>query len=540
MRSLETEVLVIGGGLAGLRAAIESAKNAANTVVLSKSSIGVGCNSALAGGGFAMASSAFTKEDHVSATLAAGKNLNDLDLVNELASNGGMEGEFLKRIGVGLVPQPFGCWVDNRRKSGSVKMTGGRIATKRMLEEASQYDQIRFLSDLFIYKLVLVDNRISGAAGFDGEGNLWSISSKAIILATGGGGGIFKRNDNCKGILGDGYALALEVGLPLFDMEFIQFYPLGFAQPGLPEAIIYPPFPPEARMLDGEGNDFLKKNGIEMEMFKFVVSLRDKASYLIYKESQTGKVLMDYTRLPEEKWNEYPFNLFPTKRFNFREKPFQIGPVAHFFMGGVKISPSGETDIPGLFAAGEVTSGVHGANRLGGNGLTECLVFGANSGVSAARYAKGNPLRKTSLNLEEWSRSLMGETRGSRTRYELSGLLRRIRDIAWTYAGPVRNETGMRKALSESEEIERELKHLQVNNTADLISRREVESGLLVLKAVLLSSLGRQESLGAYQREDYPQPSNILKRISVTMDEKGEALKTHATYVKGKERDHDS
>jgi len=270
-----------------------------------------------------------------------------------------------------------------------------------------------------------------------------------------------------------------------------------------------------------------------MELFRFVVTLRDKASYLIYKESQTGKVFMDYTRVPDEKWNEYPFNLFPKQRFNFKEKPFQIAPVAHFFMGGVKIAPSGGTDIQGLFAAGEVTSGVHGANRLGGNGLSECLVFGANSGLSAATYAKRNTLRKASFDSEEWLKSLMGDKVDSKTHYEISRLLKRIRGIAWTHAGPIRNETGMREALSLLEGIDEELQNLKVNNTVDLISKKEVGNASLVMKAILLSSLARQESLGAFQREDYPHPSgsNVLKRVSVQRGEEGEGLKIHEAHI---------
>jgi succinate dehydrogenase/fumarate reductase flavoprotein subunit len=522
MQSFETDVLVIGSGLAGFRAAIEAARHGVRTIVVSKSSIEVGSNSSLAGGGISIATSGFSVEDLVSKTLNTGKNLNDRELVKSLALNGTREIEFLRGIGVRLVLTENGSRVD--RASFPSKMRGGRILLKGLIREARKYDQIQFIPHVYVYRILLSGDRVSGVVGFTNDGFPCLISSKATILATGGGGGIYGRNDNCKGILGDGYALALGIGLPLLDMEFVQFFPFGFAELGLPQTIIYPPYPREIRLLDAEGNDLLKKYNIETTLNELAVSSRDKLCTLIYKESQTGEVLMDCTHVSGEKWNEYPLSLFPKHRFNFKERPFRIAPIAHFFMGGLKILSTGETDLQGLFAAGEVTSGVHGANRMGGNGLAECLVFGANSGLSASTYAKTSNLKKASFDLEEELKPLAQGKVNLETRNRLWALLKKIRKVAWKYAGPVRNEAGMREALSELEGLRQALQDVSINQTIELISKKEVENSLLVLKAILVSSLARQESRGAFQREDYPQEHKWVKRVSVQMNDRGKDL----------------
>jgi succinate dehydrogenase/fumarate reductase flavoprotein subunit len=530
MQSIETDVLVIGGGVAGLRAAIEAARNGVSITVISKSPIGVGSNSVLAAGGFSGAIADFSVEDHITKTLRTGKDLNDRELVRELVVSGVKELEFLREIGVDLIPKPYGYWVD--KKLFPDKMLGGRIVVKKLMEEALKYNRIQFFPHSFVYKILLHDDRISGVIGFDKDHHPCLISSKAIILATGGGGGIYERNDNYKRILGDGYALAMEIGLPLFDMEFVQFVPLAFAEPGIPQMVLYPPFPTEAKIIDEQGNDLLEKYGIKMDLNELNISSRDEICYLVYKESQTCKVLMDCTHVSDEKWDKYPLTLFPKQRFNFKEKPFQIAPVAHFFMGGIKINPTGEGGMQGLFAAGEVTAGVHGANRMGGNALTECLVFGANSGRSASRYAKNIELEKPSFNSEEWLKPLIRGKTNSSTRHQIHELLKRIREIAWRYVGPIRNEPRMKQALFLLDQVGHDLQNLEVANTIELISKKEVWNALLVMRAIILSSLARKESRGAFQRDDHPRQdsSEILKRVFVKTNGDSGDLSVHEVF----------
>jgi len=476
-----------------------------------------------------MARPGFSVEEHIAATLSAGRNLNNHNLVQEMAIRAVKETEFLRSVCVELLPQPFGCRVETEKTTDS-KLAGGQILMRRMTEEALRFSCIHFLPRFFVHRLLVEDENACGAVGFDNDGSPCLVRAKATVLATGGGAAVYRRNDNCRGIVGDGFALAMESGLSLSDMEFVQFYPLGFAEPGLPSTIIFPPIPIEAKLYDAEGGDLLQKYGVQMDLHDFVITARDEASRVIYEESHSGKVLLDYTGIRDDRWHHYPLNLFPGKRFDYREKPFRIAPVAHFFMGGIEINASGETGMKGLFAAGEVTSGIHGANRLGGNALTECLVFGAKSGLSAAHYARTAVMRRTSFNAGKWLGTLIQDKGTPYAGDRISNLLKKIRDIAWTYAGPVRNAVGMRKGLFLLQQSEEDLKGIKVDNVADLISKKAATDGSLVVKAILVSSCRRQESIGAFQRQDVhvSTASDVRKRIAVKMG-KGRDIKIEET-----------
>jgi fumarate reductase (CoM/CoB) subunit A len=498
MKSYDTDVLVIGSGLAGLRAAIEAAKHDVRVTVVSKSAIGVG-NTVLAAGRFTMAGPGFSEEQHTEATLHIGKKLNDRELVNELATKGVREIEFLKEIGINLIFRPFGYWTDT--ESFHPKALGGRVLATRFTQAAMKYSQLSFMPHFFVHEVLMSHDTACGVIGFDREGRLCLISAGAVILASGGGGGIYARNDNQKRILGDGYALAMESGTPVFDMEFVQFVPFAFAEPGLPQTLVYPPIPEEARLVDSSKNDLLKKHGVNIDLNEVMRSARDQASCLVYTESQSGGAFMDYTAVPEEKWRVFPLNLFPVSRFPFSKRPFRIAPVVHFFMGGVRITRSGETGIPGLFAAGEVASGVHGANRMGGNALTECLVFGANSGFAAAGYAKTNRPKKGTEQGEQ-VRGLMQMGDSGNSAEEIRKALQTVREIAWQYAGPIREGEGLRKGLALLGETRNRLEKVGVSTVRGLIAKKEVENASLVLEAILVSSIARTSNLGAFQRLD--------------------------------------
>jgi len=514
MHTLKAEVLILGGGLAGLRAAIESAKSGAETMVVSKSPKTLGSNSILALGGFSVAKEG---TDYVEETLRVGRYLNDPRLVDELARRGVKEVEFLKALGVDMheTPPPFGYSVDLEKRN--VRTLGGRIVVDRLIQEASSSDKIQFLPNFFVTKILCEDNEVSGVLGFDQGMKTYPILCKALVLATGGAGGIYKRNDNNKRIVGDGYALALDIGLPLTDMEFVQFYPFFLAEPGLPKSFLYLPLPDKARLLDARGNDLLKKYGIEMSLTKVGFTLRDRMSFLIYKEEQNGGVYFDFRQVTENEFNEYPLYLLPRKKFRFDERPARISPVAHFFMGGVKIGPSGETLIPGLFAAGEVTSGVHGANRMGGNALAECLVFGANSGRSAAEFARQRTSVRKPKSFEAQTVEPSSDNMGKGKSSDLRALRAKLQELAWQCAGPVRSQERLEKGISSLLQINQEFMNVKISSVKDLIIQKELKTAITVLEAIFVSSLLRKESRGAFQREDHPEEGGAesLKSISV-------------------------
>ncbi len=522
MQSIKTDVLIIGSGLAGLRASIESTRNGLKTMVVSKSPVGIGSNSALAGGGISIAQNEKDIENHIEETLRIGKFINDRRLVTQLAYEGINEIEFLKQIGVDLHHKPpLGYMV---RSDPLNRILGGQILLKSLKREASRYENIVFIPNFFVYRILCDDNQACGVIGFTQDGQLSLILSNSIILATGGGAGIYKRNDNYKRILGDGYVLALEAGLPLVDMEFVQFYPFGTSEPNLPHRIIYPPFPEEVRLLDSRGEDLRKNYGLEMDLNKMIITLRDRLTSIIYEEEKRGGAFLDYTKIPESMFDQYPLNLLPKKRFNFKEKPLKVSPLAHFFMGGIKIGPSAETEIEGLFAAGEVAGGLHGANRMGGNALAECLVFGRKSGFSAAEYAKRKISKKTHKIIESSLEKRILKRYKTEKDIDLSKMKREIKELAWQCAGPLRNEEGMKEGLLSVEDIRKKLHDARVSSVRELIEKKELETGLIVLKAIITSSLERKESRGAFRREDYPveEGSKFLKRIHLKqIDEEG-------------------
>jgi succinate dehydrogenase/fumarate reductase flavoprotein subunit len=212
------------------------------------------------------------------------------------------------------------------------------------------------------------------------------------------------------------------------------------------------------------------------------------------------------------------------KRFNFKGKPFRIFPLAHFFMGGLKIAPSCETMMRGLFAAGELSGGVHGANRMGGNALSECLVFGAKSGCSAAEFARKKTSKKEPRLPKDWPGVLISEMKKGETRPNLLAVRKKLQDIAWQCAGPVRSEEKLKEGLSSLDILRREFANFKVASAKDLITLKELETSLTVLKAILISSLARKESRGAFQREDFPLEGGpeFLKRVSLKLvDQEG-------------------
>jgi succinate dehydrogenase/fumarate reductase flavoprotein subunit len=301
-------------------------------------------------------------------------------------------------------------------------------------------------------------------------------------------------------------------GLPLRDMEFVQFYPIGLAEPSLGSVIIHNPIPEEARFINATGEDILEMYDLKSNVAEFAMESRDQFTMILTGELEKGTVYMDCTRVPAEKWERWFLNRLARINPEFRNRPFSIAPVVHFFMGGVEIDQHAQTEIPGLFAAGEVTAGVHGANREGGNALTECIVFGDIAGESAARYAMQVSQGKTEVN------GLRGEPFFPEDRKRERNLFREIQDLPWTYAGPIRDARSLEEGLSRLFEMERRLAVLEAGGRS--IGLNEVKSGLLVSKSIMRASLERRESRGAFYREDFPSTDDTewLKNIVLKLD----------------------
>jgi len=528
VEEISTDILVVGSGLAGIVSALEAEKSGLNVSVVGKFAIGMGTNTSMANGAFTAANSRYSKENHLRETLKSGRGLNHLHMVKRLVENSPEAMEGLRDDGVPLVERGIGYVIDRPKDCSQLP---GVLLTKALVERLKGRS-IQLLPGLVIFDLVVEEGEVRGAFGFLKNGKPCFIQSKAVILAAGGAGAIYRRNDNQRTILGDGYVLALRAGLPLFDLEFVQFFPLVLAEPRLSTFILLPPYPKEMRLFNEKQEDLLEKLGVGKDLSRAVIHQRDRFSIALSEASQEGDVYVGLTEVPEEKWEHYPLNFLRKSKFPFHERPFLVSPAVHFFMGGIEIDETGSTALPGLFAAGEVVWGIHGANRLGGNALTECAVFGITGGRSAAEYARQKASEQSPLQ-KRWERKAGAYVKKRRGTFEPpEGLLRDLKDMAWKYGGPIRGEESLREGLNRLASMEKRIERVYPATLKDLFRKRDLENVTLLLKAILKGSLLRRESRGSFYRKDFPNQDdpNWLKNTCYRL-ERGEIEVTHK--VKG-------
>ncbi len=532
MEELTTDILVIGSGLAGLLSALEAERAGVLVLLVGKFAIGMGTNTSLANGAFTASNLDFSKEDHLQVTLESGKGLNQARRVKTLVEKGPDAIKKLKDYGVPILEKGMGYITD--RPEGSSQLPG--VLLIKPLIERLRNSSIKLLPGLVIFDLVVEEGGIRGAFGFLKDGKPCLIQSKAVILSTGGAGAIYLRNDNQKSILGDGYALALRAGLSLFDLEFVQFYPFVLGEPRLSSFLLYPPYPKEARLFNEKAEDLLERLTLQGDLNQAAIAQRDHLSIALYHASQNGDVFFDLTQVPQEKWERYPLNFLKKSKFPFHERSFLVSPAVHFFMGGVEIDENGRTSLPGLFAAGEVAWGIHGANRLGGNALTECAVFGMIGGQSAAEYVRQKEHERGLSNFfsegftKKWDRKGKSYLRKRRGTFDRPGdLLKDLKDLAWRYASPVREEESLKEGLDRLASIEKRIEKVYPVTLKNLFKKRDLENVSLVLKAILQGSLLRRESRGSFFRKDFPNQddTNWLKNTCYRLV-KGELEITHS------------
>jgi succinate dehydrogenase/fumarate reductase flavoprotein subunit len=513
MEEITTDILVIGSGLAGIMAALEAERFGVKVLLLGKFSIGMGTNTSLANGAFAAANSHLSKEEHLRITLESGRGLNHHPLVKTLVENGPDAIERLKEYGIPLVERGNEYRID--RPEQSPQLPG--VLLVRGLLERLKGSSIQLLPGFIIFDLVVEAGEARGAFGFYRDGRPCFVRSKAVILATGGGGAVYGRNDNQRSILGDGYSLALRADLPLFDLEFVQFFPLVLAEPKLSTFILLPPYPREMKLTNEKGDDLLEILGVEDNLNRATLTHRDRLSIALYETSQKGDIYADLTRIPGDEWDRFPLNFLRKSKFPFHEKPFLVAPAVHFFMGGAEINERGRTALPGLYAAGETVWGLHGANRLGGNALTECAVFGIIAGHAAAEESLSKKSIGTSTDAShdklrrKWEKRAREYTKQKRGVFDHPGdLLKDLKRAAWRYLGPVREASSLEEGLGQLKSIEERIQRVFPTTVNDLFRKKDLENIALLLEALLRGSLLRKESRGSFYRSDFPDQDDSL------------------------------
>ncbi len=498
---MSRQVIVIGAGLAGMTAALAAHGEGAHVILLGRGDIGLGTNSAMANGVFAGPSPSYAEEDYVRDTVEIGKGINHEPYVRLVAREAPGAWDFLRSLGLNLVETAPGTCVLQTPEPDIVR---GAIIVRTLAERIRRLEKVRVVTGFQVTEFVRNGGRVCGVSGWDQAGKPAAMFGSSVILATGGAGAIYLRNDNQRSTLGQGFLLAAKAGLKLWDMEFVQFYPFVIAEPHLPSVMLYPPYPREVRLLDASGVDLATKYGLD-DLTAAIRRRRDELSGMIFKEGVAGPVRMDLAGVPAASWERYPLKLLSKMKFDFRRQPVAISPGAHFFMGGVRIHENCETAAVGLFACGEVVWGLHGANRRGGNALTECVVTGRIAGREGARQSSSTERSTGEPEAPQgpWSSLPTPATA------ELRKLRTAIREVAWRCAGVVRSEEGLRQGLESVPELESHLQGINPRTSAEMRLKEDLVSALFVLNAVLSASVSRRESRGSFQREDFPHEDNV-------------------------------
>ncbi len=522
----EHDVLIIGAGGAGLRAAIEALAQGARVGLVCKSLLGK-AHTVMAEGGIAAAMGNVDKADdwrtHFRDTMRGGKFLNNWRMaqlhaqeaperVHELEQWGALfdrteDGNILQRAFGGHTFKRL-CHVGDR--------TGLELI--RTLQDRGVQQGIDVFMECTITRLIKDGDRIAGAFGYWREqGRFVTFKAKSIVIATGGIGKAWKITSNSWEYTADGMALAYEAGAELLDMEFVQFHPTGMVWPPGVQGILV------TEAVRGEGGT-LKNNRGERFMEKYdpkrmELSTRDVVARAIYTEVKEGRgsihggAYLDISHQPAE----YVKKKLPSMYHQFKELadvdittgPMEVGPTCHYMMGGIRVdAETAQSTVPGLFAAGEAAAGLHGSNRLGGNSLSDLLVFGKRAGKAAAEYAKSVQAGAIdAAQLQDAEREMLApfERTGGEFPYEIH---RDLQDFMQSLVGIFRTEQDLQKALGELEKLQPRLQHMRADGSRMFNPgwhlTRDLRSMVLISEAVTRSALARRESRGAHSRIDYP------------------------------------
>ncbi|RJQ49531.1 MAG: FAD-binding protein [Desulfobacteraceae bacterium] len=516
---VETDILIIGSGIAGLEAALTVSGSGRKALLISKSPVGKANNTALAGGGFSFAAETLSIEAHIEKTMESGRFLNDRKLVELFIRKAPAKFEELRRLGLKGIYHGGGF---NCRSSALI---GGPDLTA-LLVRACRAAGVAFLDHIMITDFACSEGSCCGAVGFHKKtGDVLGFRSKAVILATGGGGGIYGVNDNAPGTTGDGYTLCLEAGLELKDMEFVQFYPLVYAGSGHSRMILPTAFGDAGKMINSKGEDLKEKYRLHQK--PIAILCRDRLSQAFFEEVARGNgvdgaVLLDMRGADETKMSLSKEMISRYKaRVRFDREPVKIMPACHHTMGGVETGIDGATGLPGLFAAGEVTGGIHGANRMGGNALSEGLVFGAVAADTACSYADSSTgARDFSRLIDQIASGRFRNTGNSgRPESEAVDLSKRLKSLLWEKIGIVRTRSSLLEGIEKIDEIGRLLKDAGAGSPSDFCRVLECRNAATIGKAIALAALERTESRGAHFREDFPaEDENWRKHIHIRLE----------------------
>ena len=521
----EYDVLIIGAGGAGLRATIEALGQGLSVGVVCKSLLGK-AHTVMAEGGIAAAMANVDAADgwkpHFRDTMRGGKFLNNWRMAQLHAQEAPERVRELEQWGALFDRTPDGKILQRAFGGHTYKRlvhVGDRTGLEliRTLQDRGVQLGVDVYMECTITKLFKDGDRIAGAFGYWREtGRFVVFKAKAIVLCTGGIGKAWRVTSNSWEYTGDGQSLAFEVGAELKDMEFVQFHPTGMVWPPGVAGILV------TEAVRGEGGILRNKNGERfMEKYdpkRMELSTRDVVARSIYTEVKEGRgsphggAFLDISHQPAE----YVKKKLPSMYHQFKEladvditkEPMEVGPTCHYVMGGINVEAETQAStVPGLYAAGEAAAGLHGGNRLGGNSLSDLLVFGRRAGMAAAAHARTVGAAKIENDaIEAAAREMLEpfERTSGESPYQIHD---ELQDSMQALVGIFRNEEDMTKGLAKLEELKERVKRIRVEGSRMFNPgwhlARELKSMLIVAEAVALSARERKESRGAHARIDY-------------------------------------
>src|SRR6184192_104538 len=578
-QTFEHDVLVIGAGGAGLRAAIEAAAEGVTVGIVCKSLLGK-AHTVMAEGGIAAALANVDDRDswqvHFADTMRGGQYVNNWrmaelhakeapDRVRELEAWGAL---FDRTADGRILQRNFGG-----HRYPRLAHVGDRTGLEmiRTLQDHGIHMGIDVHMECTIVQLLKSGDRIAGAFGYERErGRFKLFRAKAVVLATGGVGRAYKITSNSWEYTGDGHTLAYDAGADLMGMEFVQFHPTGMVWPLSVRGILV------TEGVRGEGG-VLKNSKGERFMFRYVPEMfkkdfadseaeanrwveeviagrkaearrppelltRDVVARAIAQEVREGRgsphggAFLDIAsrRRPEDIRKKLPSmyqQFHELADVDITHDAMEVGPTTHYVMGGVRVDPESQAaTVPGLFAAGEVGGGLHGANRLGGNSLSDLLVFGRRAGMGAAAYAKafrGEPRIETA-EVEAAAAELLApfeRTGGGENPYAVQEALQ---DMMGTYVGIARKEDDLRTALAELEKLRARLGRVVVDGNRQYNpgwnTAIDLKNLLTVSEAVTRAALERRESRGAHTRVEYPDSDQHFGTVNVIVRRQGDRM----------------
>jgi len=527
---IKTDVLILGGGAAGLRAAIEAHHAGVDVCILSAFKAGFGNNTAISLGGFSAASATLDRDDspraHYEDTVRGGCGINRSFLVRLLTEKVWSEVNALESMGVGFLKDSAGKYLRVAR--------GGHSQARRLATPGNT--GMNFVLPLLKYKkgltvkqvdglkavnLLTFENRICGALLIDRKGTWFAAEAGAVILATGGGGAIYPRTSNVPSATGDGYALAYRAGLSVQDMEFVQFVVRNQKEPGVPKRL--PPC--EFLLLKGavlrntRGENLFDVQGKQPVYTRDAIA-QTVARGIAHDENPEDFVYLDTGGMDPKELSQLKID---------PGKLIKINPASHFFMGGVRVKKDLSTTVEGLYAAGEVMGGVHGANRLAGNALAETFTFGALTGSCAARFVKASAAASPyQANLANRAKQeLIGRFKGTGEaallRNRISEIDTELKELMNQSAGIIRDYDSLEQGIQGLNILKEELTLLPLPPAGDLWRMLTLDNKMIVCEMILNSAMEREESRGAHYRDDFPDRNDerFVVNICVSQGENG-------------------